>query len=201
MSYLKNFGKYFVDFIMDPDIFQNIILIKILNFHTSKNLKIRVPAYIRIDALKAMIEQLTEIKSDQQILVFSGTDITDLDKRISAYALKKDRVKIYLISLQEIKQLLNKYQKPANFELLYSIEKKISSGAFGTIHTLRVLASGKVRILKVVCSKDLVYTTSFLNFVSLLKVLEHPNIMKIYDIYFKQLDKKTTEIFIISHNI
>jgi len=197
MSYLKNFGKYFVDFIMDPDIFQNIILIKILNFHTSKNLKIRVPAYIRIDALKAMIEQLTEIKSDQQILVFSGTDITDLDKRISAYALKKDRVKIYLISLQEIKQLLNKYQKPANFELLYSIEKKISSGAFGTIHTLRVLASGKVRILKVVCSKDLVYTTSFLNFVSLLKVLEHPNIMKIYDIYFKQLDKKTTEISIV----
>ena len=93
----------------------------------------------------------------------------DIKSIISNFILKKE----YFIS-----------HKTSNIRDEYDIESKpIGQGSFGTVFKATEKKTGIVRAIKQVMQENIVNYDGFMNEVAALKTLDHPNIIKLYEVY------------------
>ena len=67
----------------------------------------------------------------------------------------------------------------------YRVLETIGKGSYGEVKKIQYKTSGELRAMKII-SKDEVskeYVQSLLNEIDILKQLDHPNIVKIYEFY------------------
>ena len=93
----------------------------------------------------------------------------DIKNLISNFILKKE----YFIS-----------HKTSNIHDEYDIEKKpIGQGSFGTVFKAREKNTGIVRAIKQVMHESIDNYDGFMNEVAALKTLDHPNIIKLFEVF------------------
>lgn len=93
----------------------------------------------------------------------------DIKKLISNFILKKE----YFIS----------HKTTSIFEE-YDIDKKpVGQGAFGIVYKAKEKNTGLVRAIKQVMNENIKNYDGFMNEVAALKTLDHPNIIKLYEVY------------------
>ena len=80
------------------------------------------------------------------------------------------------------------YKKPfSNLEKQYKIIGFLGKGAFGTVQKVKHLVSGDIRAMKIIIKAALPIIedeSSLFKEVEILKTLDHPNILKIYEFYY-----------------
>lgn len=93
----------------------------------------------------------------------------DLKKLISTFILKKD----YFIS-----------HKTTDIFLDYDInEKPIGEGSFGVVYKAMEKSTGLVRAIKQIFNENITNYDGFMTEVSALKTLDHPNVVKLFEVY------------------
>jgi calcium-dependent protein kinase len=61
--------------------------------------------------------------------------------------------------------------------------KKLGSGSFATVNLVKHLITGKIRAMKIILKKDEDNEEEILNEINVLKQIDHPNIVKIFEVY------------------
>lgn len=61
----------------------------------------------------------------------------------------------------------------------------LGKGSYGEVKKIQHKATGEFRAMKIICKEDVSqqYVDSLLNEIDILKQLDHPNIVKIYEFY------------------
>lgn len=93
----------------------------------------------------------------------------DLKKLISEFILKKD----YFIT-----------HKTTDIFLDYDIDDKpIGEGSFGVVYKAREKSTKLVRAIKQILNENITNYDGFMTEVSVLKTLDHPNVVKLFEVY------------------
>jgi serine/threonine protein kinase len=64
----------------------------------------------------------------------------------------------------------------------YEIKEKLGEGAYGCVYKVQQKTTGFIRAVKAIKRKH-IDTTAFGNEIEILKTVDHPNIIKLYDCY------------------
>lgn len=67
----------------------------------------------------------------------------------------------------------------------YRVLETLGKGSYGEVKKIQHKASGEYRAMKIICKEDVSqqYVDSLLNEIDILKQLDHPNIVKLYEFY------------------
>jgi calcium-dependent protein kinase len=83
-------------------------------------------------------------------------------------------------------------EKNERIEEDYKIIEKIGSGAYGNIFKVEHIKSGFIRAMKIVKKENLLNDKedipSFMNEIKILMEIDHPNVMKIFEYYYDELN-------------
>lgn len=131
------------------------------------------PKKIYIDDFMSDDEDEGDGKSKQRMLdrkqYEENKSKFDIKKLISNFILKKE----YFIS-----------HKTTSIFDDYDIDKKaVGQGAFGIVYKAKEKNTGLVRAVKQVLNENIKNYDGFMNEVAALKTLDHPNIIKLYEVY------------------
>lgn len=73
---------------------------------------------------------------------------------------------------------------PGSIHNLFEFQRKIGAGTFGEVHLVKDLRSGLVRVCKTINKDQAAIPAEQIEAeITVLKQLDHPNIIKIYDVY------------------
>lgn len=61
--------------------------------------------------------------------------------------------------------------------------QELGSGAYGTVYKAKLKGTEKVRAIKRIKKSAIKFPQTFINEIEILKKLDHPNIIKIYETY------------------
>lgn len=124
-----------------------------------------------------------EEKNNQSYTSYQGQDL-HMEKSVLSH--QNSQVPSNIIDVKIKKQNLIVKRKEDPF-VHYINEKKIGEGAFGVVYKVSHKTSGIMRAMKQIskeniCSSDR-NSNEFINEINILRQLDHPNIMKIYEVF------------------
>ena len=73
-----------------------------------------------------------------------------------------------------------------NFFDEYELKEKLGEGAYGSVYKVYQKATNYIRAVKAIKKKN-VYRTEFMNEIKVLKTVDHPNIIKLFDCYYDNI--------------
>ena len=75
-------------------------------------------------------------------------------------------------------------QRDGDIKKYYAFESKpIGEGAYGTVYKATELESGEIRAIKVLVKSKIKNYQRFINEVTALRTLDHPNVIKLYELF------------------
>ena len=216
-----------LEFYIDENVVNPFILLKLKGYReeiVKINIKYLHSSIITIDLpylslntqileIKEIIEKMQKLPQKKLILLYSGETLVDF--RPVFYYTKQKKPRFYMISdFDDLNKIKEKHKKPDFFDDSFIIGKCLSSGTFGKAYKLE-LKEGydqeKIKdyiegcdnfALKIINDdKDDVYMIGLLYGVIHLKELHHPNIMRIFDLYFEKDVDGMYQIMIIMEGL
>lgn len=165
----------------------------IINFlNSSHQIIFLLSPFETISEIKTSIYHRENIPIEKQILISSSTILENEKPLYYYYSSEKNELKMFLVSDEAITNEKNKYvlnEKKDEFDKKFTILTKLAKSSFGKVYSIEKKndKNNEKFALKIINNfNDPVFLIGFLYGISEIKNLNHPNVMKIYDVFLHE---------------
>ena len=121
---------------------------------------------------------MTEEEEKAEISTKKDKDIDNFEKSKENFDIEK------ILSGFVLKKSLFIQQREGDIEKYYNIDpEQVGEGAYGVVYKATEITSGEVRAIKVIQKSKIKNYERFINEITALRTLDHPNVIKLYEMF------------------